>query len=446
MGGGIGFTSRHLGLGIDNVIEFEVVTSAGTVLSPVDECTHSDMFWALRGGGGGSFGVVTSVTYKLWNEKPIQDVNIGQIGAICATLPASVFPSMTIDSLLETPAQFGHSNDHDFSTCGELPADETAWAKEISKASPQWHFWARPSCAQVKFAHLCGSWGHFMIGSDTEPGVYQTLDPRFGNNALNIWQFRGTEAEARAAWLDQIDTFWNFPGADALFAAFGHNLKYALRSYESFQDYRLRWGQAGTPATMANFSYQQSGVCPGATSPGQCVEKAIKDMTGQEGALQGSEHNTGFFWANNVPGYNGRDSAGCGRIFNLNNATLQAQLRTIPQLTMTLLAGSNYFLGGILAQVPTNATAIAPIQRVGQLYVPFPYAFCDLVTQLFPADYTLGSATYNHYGQYEEPNFDYVAWGSNVPRLQQIKDKYDPTHTLNAKHTFGYKPFCSSNQ
>ena len=74
------------------------------------------------------------------------------------------------------------------------------------------------------------------------------------------------------------------------------------------------------------------------------------------------------------------------------------------------------------------------------------YAFCDLVTQLFPADYTLGSATYNHYGQYEEPNFDYVAWGSNVPRLQQIKDKYDPTHTLNAKHTFGYKPFCSSNQ
>ena len=123
---------------------------------------------------------------------------------------------------------------------------------------------------------------------------------------------------------------------------------------------------------MANFSYQQSGVCPGATSPGQCVEKAIKDMTGQEGALQGSEHNTGFFWANNVPGYNGRDSAGCGRIFNLNNATLQAQLRTIPQLTMTLLAGSNYFLGGILAQVPTNATAIAPIQRVGQLYVPFP--------------------------------------------------------------------------
>ena len=31
---------------------------AGHLLSPVDECTNSDMFWALRGGGGGSFGVV----------------------------------------------------------------------------------------------------------------------------------------------------------------------------------------------------------------------------------------------------------------------------------------------------------------------------------------------------------------------------------------------------
>ena len=123
---------------------------------------------------------------------------------------------------------------------------------------------------------------------------------------------------------------------------------------------------------MANFSYQQSGVCPGATSPGQCVEKAIKDITGQEGALQGTEHNTGYFWANNVPGYNGRDSTGCGRIFDLNNAIVQAQLRSIPQLAMSLLAGTNYFLGGTLAKVPTGATAVAPIQRVGQLYVPFP--------------------------------------------------------------------------
>jgi FAD/FMN-containing dehydrogenase len=448
MGGGISFTSRHLGLGIDNVVSFEVVTSEGHLLSPVDECTNSDMFWALRGGGGGSFGVVTSVTYKLWNEKPIQDVNIGQIGGICATLPASVFPSMTIDSLLEIPSQHGYSNDHDFSKCGELPADESAWTAEIAKTATGLAafipFLHKPSCAQVKFAHLCGSWGHFIIGNATEPGVYQTLDPRFGNNALNIWQFRGTEAEARAAWLDQIDVLWDFPGADQLFDAFGHNLKYALRSYESFQDYRLRWGQAGTPATMANFSYQQSGVCPGATSPGQCVEKAIKDMTGQEGALQGTEHNTGYFWANNVPGYNGRDSTGCGRIFDLNNATVQAQLRSIPQLTMSLLAGTNYFLGGTLAKVPTDATAVAPIQRVGQLYVPFPYAFCDLVSRLFPADHKFGSATYNHYGQYEEPNFDYVAWGSNVPRLQEIKDKYDPTHTLNAKHTFGYKPVCTT--
>jgi FAD/FMN-containing dehydrogenase len=48
---------------VDNVIEINLVTADGQYLT-VNSHQHSDLFWALRGGGGGTFGVVTSVTYQ----------------------------------------------------------------------------------------------------------------------------------------------------------------------------------------------------------------------------------------------------------------------------------------------------------------------------------------------------------------------------------------------
>lgn len=58
------------GLGVDNVIQFSVVISDGTFLT-VNSHQHSDLFWALRGGGGGTYGVVTSVTYKTYPSIPV---------------------------------------------------------------------------------------------------------------------------------------------------------------------------------------------------------------------------------------------------------------------------------------------------------------------------------------------------------------------------------------
>lgn len=63
LGGGVGFLVRKYGLTIDSLLAAEVVTADGQILN-VDEKNHSDLFWAMRGGGG-NFGVATRFKFQL---------------------------------------------------------------------------------------------------------------------------------------------------------------------------------------------------------------------------------------------------------------------------------------------------------------------------------------------------------------------------------------------
>jgi FAD/FMN-containing dehydrogenase len=63
LGGGIGWLRRRHGLASDNLVSVELVTAAGDVVS-ASEHENRDLFWALRGGGGG-LGVATAFEYRL---------------------------------------------------------------------------------------------------------------------------------------------------------------------------------------------------------------------------------------------------------------------------------------------------------------------------------------------------------------------------------------------
>jgi FAD/FMN-containing dehydrogenase len=72
LGGGLGPDTRHWGLTCDALVSASVVLPSGeTITAAADD--HADLFWALRGGGGGNCGVVTSFTFRTF---PVTDRDV----------------------------------------------------------------------------------------------------------------------------------------------------------------------------------------------------------------------------------------------------------------------------------------------------------------------------------------------------------------------------------
>src|SRR5208282_3044557 len=80
LGGGFGSFSKAHGTAGANLIEAEVVTADGEVRI-ANACTNSDLFWALKGGGGG-FGVVTRLALRIHDLPEF-------VGVVFATIKAA---------------------------------------------------------------------------------------------------------------------------------------------------------------------------------------------------------------------------------------------------------------------------------------------------------------------------------------------------------------------
>ncbi|HWS92468.1 MAG TPA: FAD-binding oxidoreductase [Mycobacterium sp.] len=75
LGGGMGANSRHAGLLCDQLTSASVVLAGGQAVT-ASSANNPDLFWALRGGGGGNFGVTTSLTFATFPTRDVDVVNL----------------------------------------------------------------------------------------------------------------------------------------------------------------------------------------------------------------------------------------------------------------------------------------------------------------------------------------------------------------------------------
>jgi ribonuclease T2 len=86
IGGGHGPFAPSRGMGVDNILEVEIVTATGELVV-ANEVQNTDLWWAVRGGGGSTWGVITSITLRA-HATPEGGFVMGGIswsGGMCST-------------------------------------------------------------------------------------------------------------------------------------------------------------------------------------------------------------------------------------------------------------------------------------------------------------------------------------------------------------------------
>ncbi|KAI0421159.1 hypothetical protein F5X98DRAFT_330289 [Xylaria grammica] len=116
-GGGHSPVMGHYGLAADNVLEWEVVTPKGEHVIAKPEGKYADLYWALSGGGGSTWGVVISMTSRVYPDGPVggaqltvpaqglaADVYWGAVTAFHSFIPTFTNDGTVATSLLNNDA------------------------------------------------------------------------------------------------------------------------------------------------------------------------------------------------------------------------------------------------------------------------------------------------------------------------------------------------------
>jgi FAD/FMN-containing dehydrogenase len=181
LGGGFGWLSRAFGLACDNLLEADVVTADGRLVT-ASAAEHPELFWGLRGGGG-NFGIVTTFTYRLHKVGP-------QVLCGAVFLPAERLS----ETLAAVRDQVAGAPDELFVLCTLMVAPSAPFLPPEVHGRPMVKVgvcWAgRPDRGRPLLAPLRALPGVVADTVQTRPYVQwqQMADPGWGPGAQNYWK------------------------------------------------------------------------------------------------------------------------------------------------------------------------------------------------------------------------------------------------------------------
>ncbi len=174
LGGGLGWLMTKLGLAADNLLSVELVTADGSVLT-VSADEHPDLFWGLRGGGG-NFGIATSLEYRL---HPIGPMITG--GLIAHPIEAA-------GDLMRFMREFAAGIPDDLMfVAGVVHAPDGSGAP-LAAVGVCHSGTLEQGAADLKPVLEWGSPVLSMIGPMPYEAVCQMLDDAYPRGALNYWK------------------------------------------------------------------------------------------------------------------------------------------------------------------------------------------------------------------------------------------------------------------
>lgn len=295
LGGGIGFLSRQFGLTCDNLVAIEVVDATGQILRASAQ-ENAALFWALRGGGGGNFGVVTSFTFRIHPVGDVATVRVSWPWDDAATvLDAWQGWAPTIDDRLTTGFTIGPPSDGSITAFGVFNGPENELppllAPLLAAGSPSAPVVASrpyitaaeqlagPGAAHAQFKNASG-----FVDTPLDTHAIATLlaHLRAAPTTANVVGFfplggaiarvapNATAFPHRRALFDmQYQAYWNDPSEEAADVAWVEGIRdamqpYAHGAYVNYIDATLgNWEAAYYGTNLARLSRVKARFDPG---------------------------------------------------------------------------------------------------------------------------------------------------------------------------------------
>ena len=430
-----------MGLGIDNVVAYKLVTAPDGIAKVVHECDEetSDLFWALRGGGGGNFGVVVSQISKLHPVKPLVRANVMWMGAAVV--------KSTTDALPEG-----------ITISGDLVPDNLAKGSIGTRQSNL--AWTKPSADSSKTSmEQLDSWwdamltvlnpvtmdpnidGYYGIGCSWAGG-YMCADLYFLGS---MEEFESTVLAPLREVLDitamQNATITeNGPGA----AGAGPNFIYIAQAYsDGYYSYA---------------SQDCSSVQEGSPEAFVCHDLGYPSANGWNADVQvgQGDYEVRLSWMI------GENIFGNGTADNPDNKATIDQAKALFSEPL-MLGVTGHVLGGAVNTIATeDSTSTSPVMRSSAMEGLFPFQWIkangvqesiDVLTKYLPAPNS--GPIFNHdarnldllnpLGKPEDLSWQDLYWGSNLGRLREIKAKYDPTNVFQCRDCLTVEDDLSDN-